>query len=89
MENGSKQPFKAPGDHLNWLGAFSTSSLRHELSEATKRLEHRAEVLSSLSHQHRSSGSHELDESCKRQAAESQKRAQLIRKILDLKDKGG
>ena len=89
MEDGSKQYSKSTGDHLNWLGAYSSSSLRHELWEATKRLEHRAEVLSSLSHQHRSSGSHELDESCKRQAAESQKRAQLIRKILDLKDKGG
>ena len=89
MENDSQHRSNPPGNHINWLGAFSTSSLRHELLEATKRLEHRAEVLSSLSHQHRSSGSHELDESCKRQAAESQKRAQLIRKILDLKDKGG
>ncbi len=89
MENASKECSKSTGDHLNWLGAFSTRSLRHELSEATKRLEHRAEVLSSLSHQHQSSGSHELAESCKRQAVESRKRAQLIRKILDLKDKGG
>ena len=89
MENASRQCPKSTGDHLNWLGAFSSSSLRHELLEAAKRLEHRVEVLSSLSHQHQSSGSHELAESCKRQAAESRKRAQLIRKMLDLKDKGG
>ncbi len=89
MEAAGKECSKSTGDHLNWPGAFSASSLRHELSEATKRLEHRAEVLSSLHRQHQSSGSHELAESYKRQAAESQKRAQLIRRILDLKDKGG
>ena len=87
MENGDKNRSKSPGDHLNWLGAFSASSLRQELLEATKRLEHRAEVLSSLSHQHHSTGSHELAESCKRQAAEFQKQAQSIRKILDLREK--
>ena len=89
MENGGKQCSKSTGDHLNWLGAFSGSSLRHELLEAAKRVEHRVEVLSSLSHQHQSSGSHELAEAYKRHAEDSRKRAQLIRKILDLKDMGG
>jgi len=89
MENASRQCPKSTGDHLNWLGAFSSSSLRHELLEAAKRLEHRVEVLSSLSHQHQSSEPHELAEAYKRHAEDSRKRAQLIRKILDLKDKGG
>ncbi len=87
MESGSKHRSKPPGDHINWLGAFSTSSLRQELMATAERLEHRVEVLLSLSLQHQSSGSHELAESCKRQAAEFQKQAQSIRKILDLKER--
>ena len=87
MEDGDKYRSKSLRNQLNVLGAFSASSLRHDLLEATKRLEHRAEVLSSLSHQHHSTGSHELAESCKRQAAEFQKQAQSIRKILGLKEK--
>jgi len=87
MEDGDKYRSKSLRNQLNVLGAFSASSLRHDLLEATKRLEHRAEVLSSLSHQHHSTGSHELAESCKRQAAEFQKQAQSIRKILGLREK--
>ncbi len=71
------------------LEAPSGKAIESELSEALKKLEHRVEVLTSISLQQRTSGYHELAEAYRKQAAESKASAQSIRKLLaELKPRG-
>jgi len=71
------------------LGATSRKTLESELSETLKKLEHRIEVLNSISHEQQISGYYELAEAYRKQAAESKASAQSIRKLLNLDQGGG
>ena len=44
--------------------------------------EHRAEILAAIAHEQRASGRHELAEAYKKQAIESKKHAESVRKLL-------
>ena len=44
--------------------------------------EHRAEVLTAIAHEQRASGRHEMAEAYKKQAIESNKHAESVRKLL-------
>jgi len=44
--------------------------------------EHRAEVLTAIAHEQRASGRHEMAEAYKKQAIESKKHAESVRKLL-------
>jgi hypothetical protein len=44
--------------------------------------EHRAEILTAIAHEQRASGRHEMAEAYKKQAIESKKQAESVRKLL-------
>ena len=44
--------------------------------------EHRAEILAAIAHEQRASGRHEMAEAYKKQAIESKKHAESVRKLL-------
>ena len=44
--------------------------------------EHRAEILTAIAHEQRASGRHEMAEAYKKQAIESKKHAESVRKLL-------
>ncbi len=66
------------------LSTSSSKVILSELSEALKKLEHRAEVFTSISREQEIFGYHELAQAYRKQAAESRAYAQSIRKSLDL-----
>jgi len=57
-------------------------AIQNNLWGLLSRLEHRAEILTALSHNQRTNGYHESAEAYKRQAMESKKHAESIRKLL-------
>jgi hypothetical protein len=58
--------------------------LKSELWGSLSKLEHRAEILTAISHDQRISGRYELAEAYKKQSIHSKAKAQSIRKLLDL-----
>ena len=66
------------------LDATCRKTLENELSEALKKLEHRVEVLNSISREQQISGYYELAEAYRNQAAELKSSAQSISKLLNL-----
>jgi phage baseplate assembly protein W len=64
------------------LDTISRKAIESQLSEALKKVEHRVEVLTSISLQQSMSGYYELAEAYRKQAAESKASAQSIRKLL-------
>ncbi len=67
----------------------SDGKIQNELSEALKKLEHRVEILTSISREQEIYGYYELAEAYQRQADESQAYVQSIRKMLKLDQEGG
>ena len=59
-------------------------TIKSELLESLKKLEHRVEVLTSISREEQLSGYYELAEAYRNLAAESKAYTQSIRKLLNL-----
>jgi hypothetical protein len=62
----------------------SHKALENELRGFLSRLEHRAEILTAISHRQRISGCYELAEAYRKQSMNSKAKAQSIRRLLDL-----
>jgi hypothetical protein len=58
--------------------------LENELLGILSKLEHRAEILTAISHGQRISGCYELAEAYRKQSINSKAKAQSIRKLLEL-----
>jgi phage baseplate assembly protein W len=57
-------------------------AIQDELWSLLGRWEHRVEILAAIAHEQRASGRHELAEAYKKQAIESKKHAESVRKLL-------
>jgi hypothetical protein len=57
-------------------------AVQDDLWSLLGRWEHRAEILAAIAHEQRASGRHELAEAYKKQAAESKKHVESVRKLL-------
>lgn len=57
-------------------------AIQDELLSLLGRWEHRVEILAAIAHEQRASGRHELAEAYKKQAIESKKHAESVRKLL-------
>jgi hypothetical protein len=57
-------------------------AIQDDLWSLLGRWEHRAEILAAIAHEQRASGRHELAEAYKKQAIESRKHAESVRKLL-------
>jgi GTP cyclohydrolase FolE2 len=64
------------------LKSSCPEALQNELWKSLTKLEHRAEILTAISHNQRTSGRYELAEAYKKQAMNSMAYAQSIRKLL-------
>ena len=83
MEREDRPSRKGTHWRFDSLGATSRKTIERELSEHVKKLEHRVEVLISISREQQISGYHELAEAYRKQAAESKASAQSIRTLLN------
>ena len=57
-------------------------AIQDDLWSLLGRWEHRAEILAAIAHEQRASGRHEMAEAYKKQAIESKKHAESVRKLL-------
>ena len=57
-------------------------AIQDQLWSLLDRLEHRMEILAAIAHKQRASGRHELAEAYKKQAIESKKQVDSVRKLL-------
>ena len=57
-------------------------AIHDDLWSLLKKWEHRAEILAAISHEQRASGRHEMAEAYKKQAIESKKHTESVRKLL-------
>lgn len=64
------------------LNTSSREALENELWRSLNKLEHRVEILMTISHDQRAAGRNDLAEAYKNQAVESKLYAQSIRKLL-------
>jgi hypothetical protein len=80
-------PRTSPGKKLASGGRSKPSYqqvVENELRGSLSKLEHRAEILTAISEDHRISGRYELAEAYRKQSMNSKARAQSIRKLLNL-----
>jgi hypothetical protein len=57
-------------------------AIRDDLRSLLGKWEHRAEILAAIAHEQQASGRHEMAEAYKKQAIESKKHAESVRKLL-------
>ncbi len=57
-------------------------TIQDDLWSLLGRWEHRAEILAAIAYEQRASGRHEMAEAYKKQAIESKKQAESVRKLL-------
>jgi hypothetical protein len=74
---------------MSYVVTYRRKTIESELSEALKKLEHRVEVLTSISHEREIFGDYGLAEAYRNQAAESKAYAKSIRKFLEFGQGGG
>jgi hypothetical protein len=89
MEEEDRSSRKGINQGPDPLDPPSRKATESELSEALKKLEHRVEVLTSISREREISGYYGLAEAYRKQAAELKAYAQSIRKLLNLGQGGG
>jgi hypothetical protein len=89
MEEEDRPSRKGINQGFDPLDTPSRKTIESGLSEALKKLEHRVEVLTSISREQEISGYYGLAEAYRKQAAESKAYAQWLRKLLNLGQGGG
>ena len=62
-------------------------AIQDDLWSLLGRWEHRAEILAAIAHEQRASGRHEMAEAYNKQAIESKKHAESVRKLLTVETK--
>jgi len=66
-------------DQFQWR---AYKAIHDDLWSLLGKWEHRAEILTAIAHEQRASGRHEMAEAYKKQAIESKKHAESVRKLL-------